>query len=243
MTTAYSRDAFPALTEIQRHQKPAEPCDRGERRAATRPPSRPGWPSRATGERCAPRRRRRSPASRTPQLTGGALVLMQDLVDVVGVVLAGAEAIDGLGHALDEVAEARLVVGGDQRAISLPLTLRSHAAHRPIYEATARSTTLSRARTRARTGTAFPPGASALNPDDAAAAGAGNGTETGAPTTRTSICGSQDRLFSRGRRARAILAPRSPLVGVALLRVALERAQACASLRQPAVHCRVGGGR
>jgi hypothetical protein len=51
---------------------------------------------------------------------------MQNLVDVVGAVLAGAEAIHGLGHVLDELAEPRLVVGGDQRAIGLALSLRSH---------------------------------------------------------------------------------------------------------------------
>ena len=51
---------------------------------------------------------------------------MQDLVDGVGVVLAGAEAIDGLGDVLDELAEARLVVGSDQRPIGPALTLRSH---------------------------------------------------------------------------------------------------------------------
>ena len=42
---------------------------------------------------------------------------MQSLVDGVGVMLAGAEPIDSPGDVLDEFAEARLVVGGDQRAI------------------------------------------------------------------------------------------------------------------------------
>ncbi len=40
---------------------------------------------------------------------------LQDLVDGVGVVLSGAEAIDRLGHVLDELGQARLVVRGDQR--------------------------------------------------------------------------------------------------------------------------------
>ena len=48
---------------------------------------------------------------------------MQDLVDGVGVVLAGAEAIDGFGDVLDELGQARLVVGGDQRPIGSALTL------------------------------------------------------------------------------------------------------------------------
>ena len=48
---------------------------------------------------------------------------MQDLVDGVGVMLAGAEAIDGFGDVLDELAEARLVVGSDQRPIGLALAL------------------------------------------------------------------------------------------------------------------------
>ena len=41
---------------------------------------------------------------------------MQDGVDVEGVQLAGAKAIDGLGDVLDELGQARLVVGGDQQA-------------------------------------------------------------------------------------------------------------------------------
>ena len=63
-----------------------------------------------------------------PQLTSGALVLMQDLVDDEGVVVAGAETIDGPGHVLDQVTEARLVVRRDQRPIRLALTLRAHLA-------------------------------------------------------------------------------------------------------------------
>ena len=58
-----------------------------------------------------------------PQLPRGALVLMQDLVDRVGVQLAGAEPVDGVRDVLDELAEARLVVGGDQRPIGSALTL------------------------------------------------------------------------------------------------------------------------
>jgi hypothetical protein len=54
--------------------------------------------------------------------------VVKDLVDVEGVEFAGAEAIDRLPQALDQLAEARLMVGGDQRAISLSLTFRSHAA-------------------------------------------------------------------------------------------------------------------
>ena len=53
---------------------------------------------------------------------------MHDLVDGVSVVLTGAEAIDRLGDPLDEFAQPRLVVRGDQRPISLALTLRSHLA-------------------------------------------------------------------------------------------------------------------
>jgi hypothetical protein len=37
---------------------------------------------------------------------------MQDLVDREGVVLTGAEAINGLGYALDELGKPRLVVPG-----------------------------------------------------------------------------------------------------------------------------------
>ncbi len=57
---------------------------------------------------------------------------MDDVVDGEGVELTGAEAIDGRGDALDELAEARLVVGGHQRSIGLALTLRAHARHRGI---------------------------------------------------------------------------------------------------------------
>ena len=48
-----------------------------------------------------------------PQLARGAGVLMQDLIDSEGVDLAGAEPIDRLGDVLDELTEARLVVGSD----------------------------------------------------------------------------------------------------------------------------------
>jgi len=48
---------------------------------------------------------------------------VEDLVDVVGVLLAGPEEIDGFGDPLDELAQARLVVGNYQRPISLALTL------------------------------------------------------------------------------------------------------------------------
>ena len=51
---------------------------------------------------------------------------MQHLVDGEGVLLAGAEAVDGRGDVLDELAEARLVVGGDQRSIGAALTLGPH---------------------------------------------------------------------------------------------------------------------
>jgi hypothetical protein len=53
---------------------------------------------------------------------------MQDFVDGVSVVVASAEAIDRVGDAPDELAQPRLVVRGDQRPISLALTLRSHVA-------------------------------------------------------------------------------------------------------------------
>jgi hypothetical protein len=65
-----------------------------------------------------------------PQLARGAVVLMDDLVDGERVELTGAEAIDGLGDMVDELAEARLVVGGHQRSVGLALTLRTHAGHR-----------------------------------------------------------------------------------------------------------------
>lgn len=61
-----------------------------------------------------------------PQLARSALVLVQNLVDVEDAHLASAEAHDGPGDALDELTQARLVVGGDQRPIGLPLTLRCH---------------------------------------------------------------------------------------------------------------------
>ena len=65
-----------------------------------------------------------------PQLARGAVVLTDDLVDSEGVELTGAEAIDGLSDALEELAEPRLVVAGDQRSIGLALTLRTHAGRR-----------------------------------------------------------------------------------------------------------------
>ena len=52
---------------------------------------------------------------------------MDDVVDGEGVELTDAEAIEGRGNAIDELAEARLVVGGHQRSIGLALTLRTHA--------------------------------------------------------------------------------------------------------------------
>ena len=55
---------------------------------------------------------------------------MDDLVDGERVELTGAEAIDGLSDALEELAESRLVVAGDQRSVGLALTLRTHAGHR-----------------------------------------------------------------------------------------------------------------
>jgi hypothetical protein len=60
---------------------------------------------------------------------------MQDLVDDEGIVVAGAETIDGLGHVLDQVAEACLVVRGNQRAIGLTLTLRARLAIVPWRQA------------------------------------------------------------------------------------------------------------
>lgn len=49
--------------------------------------------------------------------------LMEDLVDVVGVLRAGPEEIDGFGDPLDELTQAGLVVGSYQRPISLAFTL------------------------------------------------------------------------------------------------------------------------
>jgi len=119
---------------------------------------------------------------------------MQDLVDVEGVLLAGAKAIDGLGHMLDELAEARLVIGRDQRAIGSALTLRSHSSIVPRP-----ATAASRAHARGNigppedigppdypdAGTAFPPGIPTPAPLGAATAGAGNGTRTRASSART----------------------------------------------------------
>ena len=51
----------------------------------------------------------REPAE-LPQLARRPLVLVEDLVEVVGVLLAGPEEIDGFGDPLDELAQARLVV-------------------------------------------------------------------------------------------------------------------------------------
>jgi hypothetical protein len=66
-----------------------------------------------------------------PQLTRGAVVLLDRLVDLVGVLLAGTEAVDCRGDAVNELAQARPVVRGHQRPISLPLTLRAHATILP----------------------------------------------------------------------------------------------------------------
>ena len=89
----------------------------------------------------------------------GAVVLMDDVVDGEGVELTGAEAIDGLGNVLDELAEARLVVAGDQRSVGLALTLRTHVG----IVAPPRMNFSSRARAREGAtltphGTPFPPG-------------------------------------------------------------------------------------
>jgi hypothetical protein len=140
---ADSRDALWALTEIERRRRPGGAMsDPLLRRASTYGLSAPrsrGAPSchqsvrspwsghvaQGASGQFDPGAAAAQPAE-LPQLARGAVVLMDDVVDGEGVELTGAEAIDCLGDALDELAEARLVVGGHQRSVGLALTLRTH---------------------------------------------------------------------------------------------------------------------
>lgn len=76
------------------------------------------------------------PASRTSTLTRRAVVLVDRLVDLVGVLLAGAEAVDGHRDPVNELAQARLVIGRHQRPTGLALTLRAHASIVPARSPT-----------------------------------------------------------------------------------------------------------
>jgi hypothetical protein len=64
-----------------------------------------------------------------PQLLGGPVVLMNRLVDGVGVDLTSAIPIQLFGDMLDEVGQSRLVVGSYDGARSLSLCLAAHGGH------------------------------------------------------------------------------------------------------------------
>lgn len=69
-----------------------------------------------------------------PKLLGGARILEHHRVDVEGVQLTGAVAVDGAGHLLDKPAELRLVVPADLLACDPMLGLAGHEMNLPAGE-------------------------------------------------------------------------------------------------------------